>query len=77
MKSITEAIKAHGALSGNARLYRVTGQGRASLFVVSNSPARAALSVVTVEAVSAKEINQALMAEITKDSEKEPNNEQS
>ena len=76
MKSITEAIKAHGALSDNERLYRVTGQGRSSLFVVSNSPARAALSVVTVEAVSAKEINQALMAEITKDSEKEPNNEQ-
>ena len=73
MKSITEAIKSHGALSDNERLYRVTGQGRSSLFVVSNSPARAALSVVTVEAVSAKEINQALMAEITKDSE---NNEQ-
>ena len=76
MKSITEAIKSHGALSGNERLYRVTGQGRSSLFVVSNSPARAALSVVTVEAVSAKEINQALMAEITKDSENESNNEE-
>lgn len=78
MKSITEAIKSHGALSDNERLYRVTGQGRASLFVVSNSPARAALSVVTVEAVSAKEINQALMAEVlSKDSEKEHNNEES
>ena len=74
MKSITEAIKSHGALRDNERLYRVTGQGRASLFVVSNSPARAALSVVTVESVSAKEINQALMLAITsKDSEKESN----
>ena len=77
MKSITEAIKSHGALSDNERLYRVTGQGRSSLFVVSNSPARAALAVVTVDRVSPEEINQALMAEITKDSEKEPNNEQS
>ena len=78
MKSITEAIKSHGALSGNERLYRVTGQGRSSLFVVSNSPARAALSVVTVDRVSPEEINQALMAEVlSKDSEKEPNNEQS
>ena len=77
MKSITEAIKSHGALGGNERLYRVT-QGQTTAFVVSNSPGQAALSVVTVEAVSAKEINQALMLAITsKDSEKEPNNEQS
>ena len=77
MKSITEAIKSHGALGGNERLYRVTGQGRSSLFVVSNSPARAALSVVTVDRVSAEEINRALMAEVlSKDSEKEPNNEE-
>ena len=77
MRSITEAIKAHGALSDNERLYRVTGQGRSSLFVVSNSPGQAALSVVTVEAVSAKEINQALMLAFTsKDSEKESNIEE-
>ena len=78
MKSITEAIKSHGALSGNERLYRVTGQGRSSLFVVSNSPGQAALSVVTVDRVTTDEISQALMAEVlSKDSEKESNNEQS
>lgn len=76
MKSITEAIKAHGPLSDNERLYRVK-QGLATTFVVSNSPGQAALSVVTVEAVSAKEINQALMLAFTsKDSEKESNIEE-
>ena len=78
MKSITEAIKSHGALSDNERLYRVTGQGRSSLFVVSNSPGQAALSVVLVDRVTSDEISQALMLAFTsKDSEKEPNNEQS
>ena len=77
MKSITEAIKSHGALRDNERLYRVE-QGQTTEFVVSNSPARAALSVVTVDRVSPEEINRALMAEVlSKDSEKEPNNEQS
>ena len=75
MKSITEAIKHHGALSNNERLYRVK-QGQTAVYVVSNSPGQAAQSVVTVKAVSAKEINQALMAENTKDSEKEPNIEE-
>ena len=77
MKSITEAIKSHGALSGNERLYRVK-QGQTTAFVVSNSPGQAALSVVTVERVPAVQISQALMLAFTsKDSEKEPNNEQS
>ena len=76
MKSITEAIKSHGALSDNERLYRVK-QGQTTAFVVSNSPGRAALSVVVVDRVTTDEINQALMAEVlSKDSEKESNNEQ-
>ena len=77
MKSITEAIKAHGPLSDNERLYRVTGQGRSSLFVVSNSPGQAALSVVTVDRVSTEEINRELMLAFTsKDFEKESNIEE-
>ena len=77
MKSITAAIKSHGALSDNERLYRVT-QGQTSEYVVSNSPGQAALSVVVVDRVTTEEINRALMAEVlSKDSEKEPNNEQS
>ena len=73
MKSITEAIKSHGALSGNERLYRVK-QGQTTEYVVSNSPGQAALSVVVVDRVTTEEINQELMAEVlSKDSE---NNEQ-
>ena len=59
-KTIIEALRAHGPMGDNERLYRVTGQGRSSLFVVSNSPAQAALKVVTAERVSDKEINAAL-----------------
>ena len=77
VKSITAAIKSHGALSGNERLYRVK-QGQTTEFVVSNSPGQAALSVVLVDRVTSDEISQALMLAFTsKDSEKEPNNEQS
>lgn len=59
-KSIVEAITNYGKPQGNNRVYRVKGEGEPR-YVVSNSQGQVALKVVEVTAVSAKEVNEALV----------------
>ena len=59
-KTIVEALRAHGPMKDNERLYCVSPVSSPSLFVVSNSLAQAALKVVAVQRVTDKHINAAL-----------------
>ena len=62
-KTIVEALRAHGPMDDNERLYRVftkSGPQIQAQFAVSNSPAQAALKLVTAQRVTDKDINAAL-----------------
>jgi len=60
-KTIVEALRAHGPMEDNERLYVVAHADMVEeRFVVSNSPSQAALKLVTVQRVTDKDINAAL-----------------
>ena len=69
-KTIVGAIRKHGLPSEGNRVYRVSVNGN-EIFVVSNSPSQAALSVVAVERVSDKDVSSALAAAIVNEPEAE------
>ena len=59
-KTIVEALRAHGPMEDNERLYVVAHADIVEeRFVVSNSPAQAALKLVTAQRVTDKDINAA------------------
>lgn len=69
--TIVEAIRKHGLPSGNERVYRATVNDKIR-YVVSTSLSKAALSVVSVERVSDKDVNNALAAAIVSVMESHP-----
>ena len=63
-KTIVEALRAHGGLADNERVYSVKVPSQPPVFVVSNSLGNAALAVVKASTVTQKEINAALTKEV-------------
>lgn len=58
--SLVDLCKSIGGMIPNGqRIYQVTGIGGEARYVLSNSPGQAAMTVVDVERLSDKEINQA------------------
>ena len=74
-KTIVEALRAHGPMEDNERLYLVSEISRPDEFVVSNSQGNAALKVVKISTVTQKEINAALTKAVLEKEEDRGDNE--